>query len=164
MDKLGPGIASESAQGGRKQISRRGILSMVVGPLDYYVYNEDFAKCPLSTRITVRRKKRCGGPTSSQTHTVVGMHEQYDPTRSEFTIFFFAESSCRNSLRVGPMVADFAHRVCGEISGDEMETVVPCQVICIPNDQETRGVEALCGGMGFWHMPFNHPNRSGIIM
>ena len=37
--------------------------------------------------------------------------EHYDPTDSEFTLFYFADSTCRNCRRFGPILATFLHDV-----------------------------------------------------
>lgn len=136
----------------------------MIDHLDYYCYCHEIASCPLSTRIADRRSKRRADSALSsplQAHAEVKQHEEYDTAQSDFTLFFFAESTCRNSLRVGPMVAEFVRR---DISNNDGKgSTHPCQVICIPNDEDSRGVDTLCTGMGFFHMPIRHPNRRACI-
>jgi len=152
---------------------------------------------PRLSRVIKKRKRR----NQEQMHDAEGQqlsasasytdqdqdeHQQrlYHPRNGEFTLLFFCEMNCRNSLRVTMVLAKFLHLVeKTKQDGDEYKRR-PIQLICIPNDDidlsKSKGSHAaadvslsvgaeanifthLYSHTEFWHMGFDHVNRSAII-
>lgn len=148
-----------------------------------------------SSRVTKKRKHRNqeqmhdaeqGQQLSASASASVHYTEQdeqrlYHPRNGEFTLVFFCEMNCRNSLRVTMALAKFLHSVeKTKQDGDEYEYEYECkrpiQLICIPNDDidlskqgshvnatEANIITHLYSNTEFWHMGFDHVNRSAII-
>jgi hypothetical protein len=148
-----------------------------------------------SSRVTKKRKHRNqeqmhdaeqGQQLSASVSASVHYTEQdeqrlYHPRNGEFTLVFFCEMNCRNSLRVTMALAKFLHSVeKTKQDGDEYEYEYECkrpiQLICIPNDDidlskqgshvnatEANIITHLYSNTEFWHMGFDHVNRSAII-
>ena len=149
-----------------------------------------------SSRVTKKRKHRNqeqmhdaeGQQLSASASASVHYTEQdeqrlYHPRNGEFTLVFFCEMNCRNSLRVTMALAKFLHSVeKTKQDGDEYEYEYeyeckrPIQLICIPNDDidlskqgshvnatEANIITHLYSNTEFWHMGFDHVNRSAII-
>uniref|UniRef100_A0A7S2DZ02 Uncharacterized protein n=1 Tax=Helicotheca tamesis TaxID=374047 RepID=A0A7S2DZ02_9STRA len=169
----------------------RGILSFVTGQLSYYPYNADIV-ANYSSRPRTRRycRERYEKEDDDVEHGGGGgdgnfagerkrnyEEEEYDPTKSEFTLFYFGESTSLHCLKVTPVLARFvnglnhsrdereedSNTTVTSSKGSSCDKVLPCQCICIPNDSTVSGYETLCSGMGFWCMDFQHCNRLGII-
>lgn len=150
--------------------SRRGILSLINTPLHYFPFDEEAlldANNPsnLKPRRRRRRKKEAAEAVSNLAErgqnspfhqgmsdpSVTG-EKEYDPATSEFTLFYFAESGCLNSIRFTPKLARFVR--------DRSEA---CQCVCVPNDAINEQAESVCRGTGFYCLPFYHANRAAII-
>ena len=175
-------------------------------PLSYYPYNPEKVSSTVASLRSRggRRRRRHGhnhadiegqvdgaGGTYGST-SVPSMEEYYDPSACEFTIFYFADSTCRNCLRFGPILAKFLHdantkscknaaslarendsmvtssKSCGgnESSNEVVsgdDTPPILQCICVPNDTTENGAQTICNGMGLYCMPFDHNNRLAII-
>jgi|AntRauTorckE5430_2_1112549.scaffolds.fasta_scaffold03599_5 hypothetical protein len=117
-----------------------------------------------------------------QKYNVEIEHKLYHPNNGEFTLAFFCEMNCRHSQRVAMVLAKFMHAAEKKQHDEGKRTV---QLICIPNDEmnnmdgrithkdeqvssETMAGEAnlfthLYSHSEFWHMGFDHGNRSAII-
>ena len=150
---------------------RRGVLAMVSGPLPYFTFSDNMVHNSLSARVIARRRNRpANSPSAMEAQAEIVKREEYDPTKSEFTLFFFSASTCRNSLRFGKILARFvfeANEASIKIVVDRENGTVgnlrPCEVVCVPNEASLHEVEIICEGTGFWVLPFEHHNRLGII-
>ena len=143
-----------------------------------------------SSRVTKKRKHRnqeqmhdaegqqlSASASASAHYTDQDEQRLYHPKNGEFTLVFFCEMNCRNSLRVTMALAKFLHSVeKTKQDGDEYECKRPIQLICIPNDDidsskqgshvnvtEANIITHLYSHTEFWHMGFDHVNRSAII-
>lgn len=113
----------------------------------------------------------------------------FDPHQAEFTLLFFCDFDCRNSIRFLPILANFLNNCTNhtaQISNhDQVQALVKpctssslmkscCQLICVPNNEiPTELVKAHDEFMGFftylashtefWHLGYNHASRLFII-
>jgi len=192
--------------------SARGVIALLDSQLSYYAYDPGRQRCTSEAISTSRRRNRrlrcnhrhdeanyssgkgeeihLGLSCDSTLHNSlenVGSYNKYQHFRSEFTLFYFCESNCRNSIRFASKLSLFVQECSKKdrfhkeypdkmrgastsyekkclFHGDDLRNFTfPCQVICIPNDTGEKEIEFLCDGMGFYHLGFNHPNRSAII-
>ena len=125
------GGSSSTRQPQRSGRRARGMLALVAASgggddavtLPYYPYQPPSAR--LSDRGRRRRRERLlrgnegsgdddleGGGDWKQQSTL------YHPRASEFTLLYFADSTCRNCLRFNPILARFLEAVNGASGGD----------------------------------------------
>ena len=126
---------------------RRGVLALLTGDLPYHPYDAATVSAmrERGTRRNRRRSRRSrradddaeGGQRTGSAPATVGGGED-DPSGCEFTLFYFADSACRNSLRFGPVLAEFVR----EANAAASAKAVRC--ICVPNDAGRDGASALC--------------------
>lgn len=128
----------------------RGILSFVDGPLCQYPYDE----AALQETTHLLRNHRAARKKNDATDRPAPCRQEYDHSRSEFTLFFFAESSCLNSIRFRPVLARF-------VAKTKKDDKPCCQCICVPDT--SRVVDRLCSGTGFWCLPLDYGNRAAIV-
>ena len=168
-----PSVLRNTGAGNRWDIShqgmpaapprRRGVLALLTGDLPYHPYDAATVSAmrERGTRRNRRRSRRAdddaeGGQRTGSAPATVGGGE-YDPSGCEFTLFYFADSACRNSLRFGPVLAEFVR----EANAAASAKAVRC--ICVPNDAGRDGASALCRGTGFLCLPFGHENRLAVV-
>ena len=122
---------------------RRGILALIDGELQSYEYDAQLLE--KSTAAMRRKRKRFEQQTTISRTT---RQEYYNPSRSEWTLFFFGSSNNLNCLRFRPILVDFCQNHPDKV-----------QCICVPNDEE----ELLVQGTGFYCLPWGHTNRSALL-
>lgn len=179
----------------------RGILAMVTGtPLPCYPYNPTVVSSTSTSHYRGKRRRRharasddvegrAGGNDGATTGVLKSHMSEYDAIASEFTIFYFADSTCKNCWRFNPILAKFLHdansnedmKKCRATAGAISDTagssggaavnineacggnIRAVECICVPNDTTDNGAQTLCNGMGVWCLPFDHDNRLAII-
>ena len=181
--------------------SPRGVLALLVPPPNQTPNATDdryhlpyFDSDPTAPRLTrtshshKRRRRNKNNHTTAQEDTetprdtttqVVDNQKLYHPNQGEFTlVYFFQMNWCRNSQRLTMVLANFMHALAlSKNEQEEHSMVVPCQLLCVPNDildlscqEGRRGVleEAsilshLLSETGFWCLGYNHINRLALI-
>ena len=125
-------------EGGIRSIRRPGILALLNEALPMIPYDPEILA--ESTRH-MRKHKR---PTLSQP-----VYQNYDPTKSTFTLVFIGDSKNLNAIRFRPQLVDFCQRYSEDVQG-----------ICVLNRD---GEESFCDGTGFAYITFDHPNRNALL-
>mmetsp|Transcript_20505 Transcript_20505/g.31600 ORF Transcript_20505/g.31600 Transcript_20505/m.31600 type:complete len:240 (+) Transcript_20505:76-795(+) len=160
-------------------IRRRGILSLVDDSIPHFHFDKGFLE---ETNVILKRHKKRTKPktsgdeeeASSSSGTVAvatnNTIEDYIPRYSEFTLFFFADASNINSIRLRNVVANFVNdcnsqkSICSSSNNKDngQPATTSCmECICVPNSSYQ--IELFFKGTGFWCLPLNHKNRSAII-
>ena len=126
--------------------SRRGVLCLVDGELSNYEY--DIRVLQESTSAMRKRRRR------KESAMALKLEQQqrsiaYNPSHSEWTLFFFGSSSNLNCLRFRPLLAEFCQNHPDKV-----------QCICVPNGIDE---DLLPLGTGFYHLPWDHSNRSALL-
>lgn len=143
--------------------SRRGILSLIDGSLMHYDF--DTALLEQSTanmrKIRRRRRRRHQDDVESSLSTTTSQQcsaAEFNPSHSEWTLFFFGSSTNLYSLHFRPLLAEFCQNHPDEV-----------QCICVPNDADAEDEynnttdDLLLLGTGFFKLPWDHPNRSALL-
>lgn len=139
----------------------RGILSVVDGSLLRYKYDATLLEqSSAAMRKHRRRRRRNHDVESSMSSTTSHQYAaaDFNPSNSEWTLFFFGSSSNLYSLRFRPLLAEFCQNHQHEV-----------QCICVPNDADDKddnnniADDLLLLGTGFYKLPWDHPNRSALV-
>jgi len=152
-----------------KSKRRRGILSFVDDSIEHFHFDKGFLE---ETNLILRRHKKRTKPKSAgdeeapsgtvavATNTI----EEFIPDHSELTLFFFADASNINSIRLRKLVANFlndCNQKSTSSSNDNGQATCCMECICVPNSSFQ--LELFFKGTGFWCLPLDHKNRSAII-
>lgn len=90
--------------------------------------------------------------------------KMYNPDDFEFTLIYFCDSTCRNSLRFAHILVTFI-QICNNIETHLDKK--PVQLICVPNDESSYPSRLYDGPFdnlsNFWHLGFNYHNRLPLI-
>lgn len=124
---------------------RRGVLGFVTGKLWQYTYDKDAFQ--ESERALRKKRKRSQGQSHKHAEEI-----EYNPSESEWTLFFIGETTNINSIRFRSILVDFcqSHR-------DKV------QCILIANNSSKEEEQRLACATGFSVMPWDHPNRSSLL-
>lgn len=126
----------------QEEIQRRGILKLVTEEIPLHDHDEN----SLEESSVAMRKHRVARSASTVMDPLI--REEYDPSRSEFTLFFVGASTNLNSIRFRPKLVKFCQSNQEEV-----------QCICVPEADDV-----LLRGTGFYSLPWLHPNRSALLM
>ena len=129
----------------RKETKLRGLLVLITGPVSFFPYDHSF----ISSKNMKKFKKKNMNEMLSSTVSVV--EKSFDVLNTEFTLFFFCASWCKNSLIFTSTLAEFVYQ-----HKDK------CQCLAISNDHTNEAAARLCYGTGFMCLPVDHPNRSAL--
>ena len=127
--------------------SRRGVLCLVDGELVNYEY--DTRVLQESTAAMRTRRRRTKTAMAQQLQPQQHRSILYNPSHSEWTLFFFGSSSNLNCLRFRPLLAEFCQNHPDKV-----------QCICVPNGNDE---DLLPLGTGFYLLPWDHSNRSALL-
>lgn len=125
----------------KEEIRRRGVLTLVTEAIPLHDHNE----ISLEESSVAMRKHRIARSSSVMDPLI---REEYDPSKSEFTLFFVGASTNLNSIRFRPKLVQFCQSNQEEV-----------QCICVPEADDI-----LLQGTGFYNLPWLHPNRSALLM
>ena len=126
--------------------SRRGVLSLVDGELLNYAYDTRV----LQESTAAMRKRRRRSESAMAHHHQQQRSSSYNPSHSEWTLFFFGSSSNLNCLRFRPLLAEFCQNHPDKV-----------QCICVPNGNDDEDLLPL--GTGFYLLPWDHSNRIALL-
>ena len=119
----------------------RGVLALLDGPpLPSYPYDANVLQ---ETTHAMRQRRHCKP-------NVFSTFAQDLSATCEWTLFFLGDSKNLNSIRFRLILVDFVQR-----------TSDFCQCICLPNREHEQ--DLLCGGTGFFCLPWSHENRTGVL-
>jgi len=163
-------------------VSAKGILKFIVPTVvPFQRYDDDsypFQDRPIwyYPRVSIHHTKNSSTSHSSGIIDRINEDEKayrmHYPIKSEFTLLWFCDSHCRNSLRFAKILGTFLKSSCMRMNNDHdtSNPLRPCQCIVIPNDNIDEGTgyknflfAELADNTDFWHMGFDHSSRLSII-
>ena len=122
-------------------IRRKGVLVLLKHPLPSREYDPEILA--ESNRLLRRSKQKNTPPLSPP------IWQDYDPSKSTFTLFFLGDSCNLNAVRFRPKLVRFSQA--------HTEAV---QIICVLNRD---GSDSFCNGTGFAFIPLDYPNRTTLL-
>ena len=122
-------------------IRRKGVLVLLKDPLPTMEYNPEILA--ESNRLLRHSRQKNTSPLSPP------ILQDFDPSKSTFTLFFLGDSCNLNAVRFRPKLVSFCQA--------HSEAV---QTICVLNRD---GGDSFCDGTGFAYIPLDHPNRMTIL-
>lgn len=121
---------------------------------------------PAAQRIRSKRKPRRRGE-DIETPPIYTHFKVYHPCNGEFTLVFFCDLECRNTLRFTSILGRFLR----DVNKMEKDTK-SLQLVCIPNNSTCSNSNEcmdhsvfshLASEVEYWVMPFEHANRLAFI-